>query len=168
MGKSGPREHLCRARDGQLIKYKSSNAFIGKEKFEKYSVEYGVTAVETQHGITGRLEHHAMNWEVITKDRWVLETVKGYILDRVHKHTQAGKETTPTLLRCGANQPIKGRGQGPPTKGAVSQLPTEQSATGFYLNLFLVPKKDDRQRPVINLKALNEFVAPVHFKMETL
>ena len=29
-----------------------------------------------------------------------------------------------------------------------------------------MPKKDGRQRPVINLKALNEFVQPRHFKME--
>ena len=51
-------------------------------------------------------------------------------------------------------------------KGMVSQLPEEQSKIGFSLNLFLFPKKDGGQRPVISLKALNEFVALVHFKME--
>ena len=51
-------------------------------------------------------------------------------------------------------------------KGAVSQLPEEQSETGFYSNLFLVSRKDGEQTPVINLKALDEFVIPVHFKME--
>ena len=38
--------------------------------------------------------------------------------------------------------------------------------TGFYSNIFLVPKKSGGQRPVINLKALNQFVYPEHFKME--
>ena len=50
-------------------------------------------------------------------------------------------------------------------KGAVVevQLPLEG---GFYSTLFLVPKKDGSQRPVINLKALNEYVSAPHFKME--
>ena len=42
----------------------------------------------------------------------------------------------------------------------------EQFKTGFYLNLLLVPKKGGGQRPIVNLKALNEFVVPFHFNME--
>ena len=36
----------------------------------------------------------------------------------------------------------------------------------LYSNLFLVPKKDGGQCPVINLKVLNNFVSKKHFKME--
>ena len=37
---------------------------------------------------------------------------------------------------------------------------------GFVSTLFLVPKKDSGQRPVINLKNLNSFVEAPYFKME--
>ena len=43
------------------------------------------------------------------------------------------------------------------------ECPSERD---FYSNIFLVPKKDGGQRPVINLKALNSFVHAEHFKME--
>ena len=36
----------------------------------------------------------------------------------------------------------------------------------FYSTLFLVPKSEGRMRPVINLKSLNFWVRPQHFKME--
>jgi len=38
----------------------------------------------------------------------------------------------------------------------------------FVSQLFLVEKKDGGQRPVINLKCLNQFVKTEHFKMECL
>ena len=48
-------------------------------------------------------------------------------------------------------------------KGAVIEMLLE---AGFYSTLFLVPKKDGWQRPVINLKSLNNHVCTPHFKME--
>ena len=51
------------------------------------------------------------------------------------------------------------------SKGAVQEL-AEVPEGGFVSTLFLVPKKDGGQRPVINLKNLNSFVDAPHFKME--
>lgn len=49
-------------------------------------------------------------------------------------------------------------------KKAVLQV---QPKTGQFLSrLFLVPKKDGSQRPVINLKPLNQFIQKQKFKME--
>ena len=49
-------------------------------------------------------------------------------------------------------------------KGAITEVQNPQGR--FYSNIYLVPKKDGGQRPVINLKALNSFVHTEHFKME--
>ena len=49
-------------------------------------------------------------------------------------------------------------------KGAIQEA--SHTGRGFVSNMFLVPKKDDGQRPVINLKKFNEFVHTEHFKME--
>ena len=50
------------------------------------------------------------------------------------------------------------------SKEAIVEVHNPQG--GFYSNLFLVPQKDGGQRPVLNLKALNNFVQIEHFKME--
>ena len=50
-------------------------------------------------------------------------------------------------------------------KQAIS--PTE-AADGFISNVFLVPKKEDQWRLILNLKALNEYTEREHFKMEDI
>ena len=39
---------------------------------------------------------------------------------------------------------------------------------GFFSPVFIVPKKDGGWRPIINLKALNQFLRTQHFKMENI
>ena len=51
-------------------------------------------------------------------------------------------------------------------KGAVEEVDPRSSVEGFYSRLFLVPKKDGKHRPVINLRPLNAFLRHQHFKME--
>ena len=53
-------------------------------------------------------------------------------------------------------------------KGAITEVAAKEAEQGFHSSLFLVPTKDGGMRPVINLKSLNEFVVPQHFKMEGL
>ena len=51
-------------------------------------------------------------------------------------------------------------------KGAVVELPKLEQGKGFFSSMFLVPKKGEGSRPVINLKHLNKFIPAQHFKME--
>ena len=56
-------------------------------------------------------------------------------------------------------------------KGAikkVSQHKDQHAQNQFLSNFFLLGKKDDGNRPVINLKSLSQFVTYMHFKLESL
>ena len=50
-------------------------------------------------------------------------------------------------------------------KGAIEEAPP---SPGFYSHLFVVPKVTGGFRPIIDLSALNRFVATTKFKMETI
>ena len=52
------------------------------------------------------------------------------------------------------------------SKGAIVE--TQLTPHSFISHIFLVEKKDGGQRPVINLKGLNQLVSVEHFKMKVL
>lgn len=51
-------------------------------------------------------------------------------------------------------------------KGAIREI--NESDDLFISNIFVVPKKNGKLRPVINLRSLNEFVSYEKFKQENL
>ena len=52
-------------------------------------------------------------------------------------------------------------------KGAIAETPNHLEGE-FINNLFFIEKKDDGNRPVINLKHLNQFIPDQYLKMEDL
>ena len=52
------------------------------------------------------------------------------------------------------------------TKGAIAEI--NPIREGFFSRLFLVPKKGETFRPVIDLSFLNKFVENSHFQMENI
>jgi hypothetical protein len=112
--------------------------------------------------LAGRLKFFLANWQAMTRDVWVLNCVQGYTIPF---------SDTPCQLRTPSNavhnledqKLIQEEVQSMIQKSAIEKT---QKRGGFISNIFLVPKKDGGQRPVINLKALNAFVETQHFKME--
>ena len=53
-------------------------------------------------------------------------------------------------------------------KRAIREIPFHTDVPGFYSPIFLVAKESGGWRPILNLKAFNNFVKPLPFRMETL
>ena len=117
--------------------------------------------------LVGRLKHCLTNWKLVCKDCWVLEAIRGYHIDFISPPFQAGYP--PAIIHTPEESNlIENEVQELLTKGAIHPVVGDQRQDGFVSNLFLVPKKGGGQRPVINLKKLNQFVQYEHFKMENV
>ncbi len=113
----------------------------------------------------GRLKHFQVNWLCITKELWVLDTIKGLRIEFLYPPSQLRKPLELTFSGREA-EALLSEIKGMQSKQAISTI--SQPVGGFYSQLFLVPNKDGGQRPVINLKKLNSFVKTEHFKMESI
>ncbi len=111
-------------------------------------------------------------WEEITQDHWVLNVIS-------NGYAPSFPEDRPPLTRLWRKfESITGRT--PPkqavllqehiqellAKKAIEPVKDQQSL-GFYSHMFLVPKKNGKLRPIINLKQLNSFLDVPTFQMET-
>ena len=122
-----------------------------------------ITPPSIQKVLAGQLHHFHKNLDVLTKDQWILETVRGYQLD-LSEPTQRWR---PHPQQFNQNQEvhIQQKVELLQEKVVVIELlsPREE---GFFSTLFLVPNNDEGQKPVVNMKALKQFVLMPHFKME--
>ena len=117
--------------------------------------------------VAGRLTHFVNAWKVLTKDSWVLQTVQGFQIPFVGQPIQERKPRVPSFPSEQSAQILE-EVSSLVEKGAVTVVDSHYPQTEFYSVLFLVPKKNGQMRPVINLKALNQWVETPHFKMEGL
>ena len=114
--------------------------------------------------VGGRLRFFVGNWEKITGDPWVRETVTGA---RVEFHCTPVQGRSPGEVHLSVQQSVA-------LTEEVRKLQEKQAITpasaegGFTSTVFLVPKADGSWRPVINLQALNKHVITRHFKMESI
>jgi len=115
--------------------------------------------------LAGRLAYYVPNWEQITQDRWVLQTISGYKLDL----TQTPCQVRPSHeIACSEEEHAKISQEIKELQAKGAIVEAQLSPLSFVSQIFLVEKKGGGQRPVINLKGLNNFVKMEHFKMEGL
>jgi hypothetical protein len=115
--------------------------------------------------LAGRVKHYSQNWALISNDPWVIETVQGYHIDLLQVPVQHALPLLPVhsreqsaLIDLEVNQMLE--------KAAIHIVHPHEKEQGFISALFLVPKKGGGQRPVVNLRPLNQYIPYEHFKME--
>ena len=125
----------------------------------------GIVPLSTHTSPAGRLEHFIPNWELVTKDHWVLNTVRGYQIEFASQPQQVRKPHPSQFnVRCPAAVGSSGGDRALQKGGGdKAQIPTRR---GLPVNTVSGPEEGWGQRPVVNLKKLNSFVEVPHFKME--
>lgn len=115
--------------------------------------------------MAGRLRNFSNQWENITSDPYILKIVRGYRIPFVAKVKQKG----PPKERLLSHKEIKIFSQAITelrAKGAISRC---QPVKGqFISSYFLIDKSNGDKRFILNLKKLNKFLSPPHFKLENL
>ena len=113
----------------------------------------------------GKIQNFLSQWETLTSDPTILQTVKGEIIDFIN---------APPSSSVYPNNSI--------SKDHVTKIDQEISSLmkkkiivvsshepGEYISpIFSVPKKDNKVRLILNLKRLNEHVKSYHFKMDSI
>jgi len=102
----------------------------------------------------------------VTSDPWVINTIQGYKIEFWAQPRQLSP-STPLYLSEKETPLMNAEIHKLQEKGAIFVVPNPQTQ-GFLSRIFLVPKKDGSQRPVINLRQLNHYVIWENFKMESI
>lgn len=104
-------------------------------------------------------------WELLTSDQWILETVSGYTIEFTSELFQ---NFVPNEINFSTSEKIiiSNEISELSKKGAIKAV---DPANGELIStIIVVPKKNGKFRPVINLRYLNRFVEYQHFKQENL
>ena len=137
-------------------------------KLSPHSVKFKVLLSVKRDIVTnlhaGRIKEFIGNWALLTQDSWVLQRVQGFYFPLVAQPFQVSPPSQiGTSILEAANLGIN-RDTNVDRETGNNYGPAR--LRGFVSQIFLVPKKDGDFCVVINLKALNKFIAEEHLKME--
>jgi len=114
----------------------------------------------------GKLKDFIHEWEGLTSDKFILNTIKGYNieLDEIPKQNFIPK---PIDFNDSEKHKISAEIHTFLKKGIIKKVQSHE-VNEYYSNIFVRPKKDGTVRMILNLKNFNECVSKIHFKMDTL
>ena len=125
---------------------------------------------ETQRPAVGTYTpQHLQRWADTAGDSWAVATItNGYNLQFRRRPPAAGRVRhtliTDTVKAAALDRELEALQQ----KSAIEAVNPEQIGRGFYSTYFLVPKKTGDLRPILDLRALNEYLKVLPFKMLTI
>ena len=141
------------------------NANLNFPIIKSFLSSLGLSSIEANHlPIAGRLQHFVENWQAVTNDPWVLMAISGYHISfTVIPH----QDFLPSYRVSKEDEILIDKELGELIQKQAIHLVLEHDYNmGFVSNLFVIPKKGGGQRPVFNLRQLNQFIKYEHFKME--
>ena len=116
--------------------------------------------------VAGRLKNFIENSQNLTSDTEILLLVEDYTIPFHEIPQQKSIPDSPNLSQT-EKILVQKETQNMLNKGAIAETPNHLEGE-FIDNLFFIEKKDDGNRPVINLKHLNQFIPDQYLKMEDL
>ncbi|KAG0735317.1 hypothetical protein G6F57_014460 [Rhizopus arrhizus] len=159
----------------QLQQQQHQHQQIQQQQYQQ-KIKQPLSSIDTETTTTpdpvgGRLSKYFIEWTKISNNSYVNTIIQhGY---RIPFHTSPPVTTTPTPITPFSNEQVPLIDQAVQSllqKAAIEPVSPQQvqEIPGFYSSLFVIPKKDDGIRPMFNLKNLNQYLDPPHFKMDTI
>ena len=119
--------------------------------------------------VGGRLQKFWQKWQALGANPRVVSILQeGYML----RFKIRPPLTHSPLIKSGYAHPVKSRCLKEALQDLINKLVVERvvvrSSLAFYNRLFLVPKPNNKWRPILDLSQLNVYLQTSTFKMETL
>lgn len=111
---------------------------------------------------------HLEYWGQCTHDSWVLTTIRRGYLQFSHVPPPFRGVVHTLVKDPRANNSLAQELKTLLQKQAIRILPPSDMVGGFYSKYFLVPKRDDGLRPILDLRQVNLYLSRRRFKMLTL
>ena len=129
-------------------------------------VEVRNRSEQTVDIIGGRLKQFASQWQCITSDPFILNSVNHYKIEFENGEPHQCMPPKEINLTRQEQEVIDVEIDKLLIKGVISE--TTHCHGEYISTIFVRPKKDRGHRLILNLKSLNEHVEYHHFKMDTL